>query len=619
MSVGIDRSGARWSYERLRLSQPQVDTRGLWYLNGHFFVHCPNLANEQPSGGGASLMAWFASHRAMCAPIDLVAEVPPGAELVEPRSIEEISTCTGEPRTLGELYHDLALALPNEFPDFAISDDSMSIHVATDRALDPTEDLELRRAFNSLQTGLSLTTSVRRRADDERERYQLPMMLLTSKAVRAPLSNEVRWVIEADEDFWVDERTRLLSAPDQSPQSVLPTEFRRGSSCYVGHLAAKNLRVYLPIYKRVQLEVPIREHQERWLAALRVSLADIIALAQMGRVQLILPQSFHRYDAPMLNAFVSEVPKALLFSRRLAGACIVDSSRRILLQPGVSFEHRAMCIRVLDDATRTLSDGNQRRIAQALRDAYQDAWLGAERAWNRMGAMAPIFFGVGHFLASVYKSMRDIDLTIELSAASRDVMFGAALGSTVFPIDDQSYSAQVATELCASTYSGVPNQPIPTNVGDVETVVSGLLGIDDDVPIVDMASNIDGRDVDRFRDVVTRIGEFNLDPDYLNAAIGELNARVRDYERNVQKQARFDVVTVAGVFGSAAGAGALFGVPGAVVAAASLLPLGAWVLARLVAPDAGGGPGGWRDSIRALNAFTSRDAVLVSRLRKYVS
>jgi hypothetical protein len=168
------------------------------------------------------------------------------------------------------------------------------------------------------------------------------------------------------------------------------------------------------------LEAPIREHQERWLAALQASPAEIAELSEMGRVQLVVPQSFDRYDPGILNAVVARAPAALLLSRRLAGACIVDSMKRVLLQPGMSFEHRATFIRALSDAARNIPDGDQRRIAAAMLDTYKDAWLGAERAWNRMGAMAPMFFGIGRLLANVLQAMRNVDRTIELSTASLD-------------------------------------------------------------------------------------------------------------------------------------------------------------------------------------------------------
>jgi hypothetical protein len=54
----------------------------------------------------------------MCVPVFLVSNVPPGAQMLPSRSLAEIVNGDGDPRTLGELYHDLVLALSNEFPDF---------------------------------------------------------------------------------------------------------------------------------------------------------------------------------------------------------------------------------------------------------------------------------------------------------------------------------------------------------------------------------------------------------------------------------------------------------------------------------------------------------------------
>ncbi|MCU0692709.1 MAG: hypothetical protein MUF54_15015 [Polyangiaceae bacterium] len=126
-------------------------------------------------------------------------------------------------------------------------------------------------------------------------------------------------------------------------------------------------------------------------------------------------------------------------------------------------------------------------------------WSWGHAAVQVEGAQATVTSGsVGSLLAAMLEAVTGKNLCIELSAAAGDVQWAGTLGATVFPAHGQHYSAQVATELCAGLYAGVQDVPLPTNFGDVETVLEGVLGTDNDAPVEQVASAFDGDDIDQW-------------------------------------------------------------------------------------------------------------------------
>jgi hypothetical protein len=363
--------------------------------------------------------------------------------------------------------------------------------------------------------------------------------------------------------------------------------------------------------------MPIADHLPLALAALRCTVDDLLSLARAGRVQFLLPQSPDRYDTRLVQRLAEEAPGSLILSRRLAVATIADMQRRGLVHyPPIGVEDRAAVLAIVSAFAAQLADPKQQAIAKAALGHLKQAWSWGQVAVQRTGAQATVIGNnVGTLFAVMFEAVTGQNLQIELSVAAGDVQWAGALGATVFPASGQGYSAQAATELCSALYSGVQKAPVPTNFGDVQTVLQGVLGLDNDAPVTDVAAAFDGADVDALRKAVHRIAEPNLDPDFLQDAISRFNARVVAYERAVERQAKWDVrggaAAIAGLVGAVAG-----GVPGLVVGTAAV-PVGTWVLDRLGQALASS-PAGARllDRLSAANAITSADVVLVSRLRQ---
>jgi hypothetical protein len=348
---------------------------------------------------------------------------------------------------------------------------------------------------------------------------------------------------------------------------------------------------------------------------------ELVELARLGRVQFVCPQSADRYPARLFNRLAEAAPSAMLLSRRLAAAAVVDGRRRIGLVPGSDVDDRRRLLHALQATAASAASEPQREMLVASAEYLANAWLIGESLLNTHGAMATLWIGIGPLMARLFKAARGAERTLEIVAAGQDVMFGAALGATIFPQESPTYSAQAATELCASGYTGVANPSAPeVSFGDVEVVVDGLLGIDNDTGIVELARAFAADDVDHFGELAARLTKGNLDEDYLRAAVEAVNERVRRYESRSEHQAKFDTVTIAGVFGGAAASiGSVVAASAALGVTAGCLPLAAWLASRVFGPTGDAGVARWRDLGRALNTRTSLDAVLVSRMRRQVN
>jgi hypothetical protein len=223
--------------------------------------------------------------------------------------------------------------------------------------------------------------------------------------------------------------------------------------------------------------------------------------------------------------------------------------------------------------------------------------------------MATGFNGVGALAATVLKRLTGHDQFLELCTAASSVEWAAALNATVFPVDVEGYSQQAATELCASLYSGISAGRALSSAGDVETVIDGLLALDNDAPILEVEEIFSGEEVNRLNKLVYRLAGPELTAEELGRAIATINARVKGYERRIERQNRVNIVGLLAALSVATQypSGAL-----------RFLPLGVWLVSYLF-KDAQPKSAAGRtiiDWTRSLNAWTTGDVVLVSRIRR---
>lgn len=303
------------------------------------------------------------------------------------------------------------------------------------------------------------------------------------------------------------------------------------------------------------------------------------------------------------------VTEALWYSGLITPA-IAESRRRIpfLYLPFGPAERRA----VLSLLNRACGGDIHGRLRAELIRELGEIWCSAEARVNFEGAMATPALGAGRLLSVVYRHITGKDLLVEFFSAAGPVEWAAALGATVFPVEVDGYSEQAATELCASAYSGIRDQSIPTSLGDVETVVDGLISLDNDAPILEVERAFGVTEVGRLGIIVERIKSNSVDSETLRNAIADFNNNVQRYEERADRLSRWDLITLGGAITVAT-------LP--TIPAVNFIPIGAWLLRYLlIGADPSRDPGGRViDWIRGVSAWTTGDVVLVSRLRRKLS
>jgi hypothetical protein len=596
--------------------QPHISVQGLWKLGDWFYAVCPDLNQGLTAKDGQPLQAWFeSSGRAITSPIQVSATVPQGATRVPERTAEERAMLRGEPLTTRDVYVELSLALPKDFPKFEFDTIPPNAFVYVPVPLTELQARRLNEIYERLEIPLKLNIKVdsSQSAGSKPFRRKVGMGdidLIPSQNLADSFSKELKHLWEEDEDFWVDHRKAVLATTQMAVGNILPKAFiNQGSRCLVNAAVfpTKNLRTYLTLYKHVTLVTPLTDHYSNALATLQVNEQELVELASRGRVQFLLPHSLEWYPPSLLQKLVDVAPTSLLFSRRLTAATIVDSRRRMpLLYPPFGTLERAEFLRTLQKAESDPILGN---VVQALIDELARIWTTAESFVHYRGAMATGTLGAGAIIAAINKQLTGRDVFLELSSSSSSVEWAGVLGATVFPVEVDGYSDQVACEVCASVYSGVRKEKVLTSFGEVETIVQGLLALDNDAPILEVEEAFANSDIDRLGQIVQKIAENSLSAEFLNTEIQKLNERVKAYERHSDRLNRINLTGL-----SAAVAGImLLSNP----TATAFIPFTQWFVEYLLknadpSKDFGGRLIDW---IRGVNAWTTGDIVLVSRLR----
>jgi hypothetical protein len=581
-------------------------------VGADYFIVCSGV-DSATAEDGTPIRTWFEGHaKIMCAPVILVASIPPNAVEVPTRTLAELAIAKGDAVTVPDLFLDLSLLLPKTFPRFKFSDlgPGGAFTVTTESSLTEEEKGHIQQAFRGLAAAsLDLHFDVVPGVANQTEFQRIipgDLDLIPGRALPSRFTSDLRWLVEEDEERWVTNRVSLFTGKSTSAAEYLPPEFRpKRSRCLIDSTAfpPPNVRMFLPLFEETVLTMPLADTCAKVLNSLAATEAELVSLAEAGRVRFLLPQPIDRYPAPLLNALALRAPSSLLFSRTLAAATVADSRRRVpLLYPPLDITERHEVLRDLKGSLEML-DVTSRPLAAAIFEALRCIWNRYEGWIARRGATGTSQLGAGRIIAAAVEAVLGRDLLIELSHAAAYVEWAAALGATVFPVVSDSYSEQGHAELCASVYSGVEGREVKVNFGQVDVVLRGILGLENDAPIADFQSAFQGGDVDRLRGIVSGIAEVNLAPEFLSHAVSEFNGRVAQFERRVEKQVTHDFVALAGAL-----APLVVERP-----SASFVGIGVWILNQLLTKLPGGR---LTDLVRGANAWARSDVVLVSRLRR---
>lgn len=613
---------AIWSYNRLRLLQPQVEECGLYKSGEQYLIHCPNLTPATKADDGKSLAAWFADNKQLITPVRLVPALPPEVQRVRELTPIEMAACTGDSHTLRDVYADLAIELPLDFPPYYVQDGHGSIAIVTSRPLDEEEERRLRDTLERLKLAVkwAIKTSATpfKMADEFTRSPQGDLDLLPARSSQARgMATELSHLMRTDEEFWLEHRARLTS-PAAAGTSFLPPELAPGQArCLVNAATfpTADIRNHLSIYQRVAIVMPLQGSIDQFYATAKVTEDEAVQLAQMGRLEFICPQAVDRYSSRLLERLAAEAPGSLLLSRRLALATAAECRRRVpLLYPDLTMQERAALLRSLLKSAAKSPEANQRAMLEALIRDLGRIWGSAESMMHRRGAMANFALGVAMPASRLFQAAGLPDRTIELTASAMAVEWAAALGAVVQPTETVSFSDRPHTEFLANLYSGLNRDALPRCEPSSNVRVNDILAVGRDVPVLDFARSFSNGDIDRLRSFIVGLSKHHYDAGEAAAAVDSFNKEVEHYAQDSKRLERWDLMGLVLMAGGATQSTGL-------TTAAGTVSLGIWVFTRikkLVEDGSLSEPtvASWVDSTLAGLYKTSADAVLVHRLKQ---
>jgi hypothetical protein len=594
------RGYAQESYERLILQKHTIFFDGLWELEGCYYVLIGDASTNLTDQDYADLVFWFdQSCRIVGTPVKIVKNLPFGSVSVPARTKSQLSQHHGVPFTAPEFNKLLKTLLSKDFPRFAVYSDHGGIKLVVESAVTAEQHAEVDIALANLGFDVEAEIIVKAFAsaeDDSAARFRGKNSVKVFPAI-------IRLALEEDEDFWVDSRLSLFAEGSIDRhhflESRLATEV---GSCFVNSMALTpgNLRGYLTLYRVIWIALPLASFTEAVFKGFNVNEGELLELAAKGRIGFVLPAKTSIYPISFLAKLLEIAPKSVVFSKRLAAASIAESRRRNpLLFPNLNNVERRSVLDLLSGAS--CAEANE--LSGMFIQHFSVVWPSLEYSFSDLGALAMMRNGLSQIATSIAKKYHGIDLGPAIQLSMTSVEWAAALGAVYSPLKTSDFDEGPFAEFCGSIMTGVKQESIIAPVCDMNTLVEGLLCLDNDAPVIEVAEAFDGSDMLALQKLIQ---ENSVSDVTLSEYVKTLNGKVKRFEKNQNKVQKLDLLGLAGGLAAIASTSGI----------ASFVPIGAWVLQKIFMQSDSFAQGPVLDWVRAKTFMTTQDVVLVSRLRK---
>lgn len=151
-------SDALWSYDCLRFEQLHVRENGLYRLGHSYYILCPDVTAETLARDNTLLDKWFSDNKSAICDIRLVSMLPEGAVRVQELAPVQRASSAGSMKTIRQLYSDLALELPSDFPDFMLRRSGRDLVIVTSKELSSVDQSRLKDSYERMKLPVSYQT-----------------------------------------------------------------------------------------------------------------------------------------------------------------------------------------------------------------------------------------------------------------------------------------------------------------------------------------------------------------------------------------------------------------------------------------------------------------------------
>ncbi|MEB2494307.1 hypothetical protein SOP93_24730 [Peribacillus frigoritolerans] len=531
---------AVYSYEKLRLLQPQIKTTGIYKLGNEYIIHCDNPNLLAIDGNGKSVKEVFDYEiRVAGCPVSMSNVIPKDGYRINERSQTEIINLKGNPFNTFDLNKQLSLLLPSKYPLFWLvyNQNNQVLDVKVKRELSREEQGLFELSIHKLigeNTNINFIYEPSLNIPVQESKHDR-LSISVSKFSNQSFSKDLMEKWENDEQIWSDNKEKLFT--ESTNDKTHSSQKEKQSRCLInGEMAtAYNIRNYLTLFDELQIILPIESKYMEFINALGVTEEELIKLIELGKVKLILPHSIIRYKTGILEKAVAINPSSIMLSRELASESIEDLKIRnpLLFVPNSQEEKQIILKELLAMASKMNNEG---AWLNGLVKELSNSWSSMHELLSVRGALATFNVGLGPILSSIIKNLTGKDYFLEIMQASNSIEWAAATGAVLCP----SGPLAANEENLAFLYSGV-KQDWKLEIETSPNIATGkLLTIAQHVPVVDLAQTFTGSEVKRFRALLGDLTH-NKTPQEINVIVSNFNESVKQYERNNRRLDSWDV------------------------------------------------------------------------------
>lgn len=537
--------GERSVYDRFRIEKFNVEVDGLYKTAYQYIILCP----KENDTNLKSLNVYLDGIRILGSDIIVARELNQPATKIDDRTDEQIIELTGT-------FHSQHLLIDQAYLEFnQIFAKPYSISVSNPFVLIQHVD-EITDEVKTL-----LQKAVDRMAITFRFKFDQVDSVVPPKAATEPsffndliisqfsmpgYSANMRSMVEADEDFWMDTRLKLFTDAKLKKSGLMSKGWdSKSSTCLIDINNGgfqQNILNLLSIYERIVMVAPTKEVMTPFLDALNITLPALIELAQLGRIKFLYPNNFLRYEKTFLEAMADASPGSMLLTRRLGAITVSDLRyRNPLLFPTMNIEARRKCLRGLHAIMNALpAQAIDSRFFHAFVTQLDSIWYSYPETIHSYGALGTNTFGLSRIITSYLGISNDQDLhakepdmrSLYISEATRIVEWSAALNANLIPYPFLNRNVEPIYRSSAVLYSGTPNAAwVPQKFDYANIAINRLLVVNNDIPAVEFAKAFNSADVNLFRKQIYNLVQNQPDIESLNKSIDIFNNYVRQFDQ----------------------------------------------------------------------------------------
>ncbi len=170
-----------------------------------------------------------------------------------------------------------------------------------------------------------------------------------------------------------------------------------------------------------------------------------------------------------------------------------------------------------------------------------EIWFSYHDSISDRASMGISFHSLTPLYASMLENKTGRDFTVEMISVSQLVAIGGAFGATVVPLHSKDYSEENLTRIFADFYSGPNTKNFPIFESRHADILNGVLAISSDVPLLTIARDFSGSDVQRLRRLIADLAR-GKSPDQEDAKVVEaFNKEVNSFRSRKASLAEWDI------------------------------------------------------------------------------